>query len=301
MKHILITGGSGLVGSALTSFLTQKGYTVSHLGRRENLNGPVKTYRWDYKTDEIDVRAFDGVDVVINLAGASVAGGRWTSAYKKEIYDSRVLSTRLLYETIKNNKLAVKKVISASATGYYGDSLSLVDESTPPSKDFLSQVCADWENEAQKIESLGTSLTILRIGIVLSPNGGFVPEMAKPIKMGFGTVLGNGKQQISWIHIDDLCGIVLKAITEEGFTGPYNCVTPNPTTNAQATKLFAKLLGKPLWLPNAPAFALKIILGGMSYELLVNHNVSAKKVADAGYKFIYTDFETALKAALTNS
>lgn len=301
MKHILITGGSGLVGSALTSFLTQKGYTVSHLGRRENLNGPVKTYRWDYKTDEIDVRAFDGVDVVINLAGASVAGGRWTSAYKKEIYDSRVLSTRLLYETIKNNKLAVKKVISASATGYYGDSLSLVDENTPPSKDFLSQVCADWENEAKKIESLGTSLTILRIGIVLSPNGGFVPEMAKPIKMGFGTVLGNGKQQISWIHIDDLCGIVLKAITEEGFTGPYNCVTPNPTTNAQATKLFAKLLSKPLWLPNAPAFALKIILGGMSYELLVNHNVSAKKVADAGYKFTYTDFETALKAALTNS
>lgn len=301
MKHILITGGSGLVGSALTPFLTQKGYTVSHLGRKENLNGPVKTYRWDYKAGEIDVRAFDGVDVVINLAGASVAGGRWTSTYKTEIYESRVLSTRLLYETIKSNKLAVKKVISASATGYYGDSLSLVDESTPPSKDFLSQVCADWENEAQQIESLGISLTILRIGIVLAPKGGFVPEMAKPIKMGFGTVLGNGKQQISWIHIDDLCGIVLKAITEDGFKGPYNCVTPNPTTNAQATKLFAKLLRKPLWLPNAPAFALKIILGGMSYELLVNHNVSAKKVVDAGYKFVYTDFETALKDTLTNS
>lgn len=301
MKHILITGGSGLVGNALTSFLTQKGYTVSHLGRRENLNGAIKTYRWDYKTGEIDIKAFEGVDVVINLAGANVAGGRWTSAYKKEIYDSRVLSTRLLYETVKSHQMPVKKIISASATGYYGDSLSLVDEGTPPSKDFLSQVCADWETEAKKFEELSIPLTILRIGIVLSPRGGFVPEMTKPIKMGFGTVLGSGKQQISWIHINDLCGIVLKAITDEGFTGPYNCVTPNPTTNAQATKLFAKLLRKPLWLPKAPAFALKIILGGMSYELLVNHYVSGQKVVDAGYDFAYTDFETALKAALTNS
>jgi uncharacterized protein (TIGR01777 family) len=301
MKHILITGGSGLVGSALTPFLTQKGYTVSHLGRKENLNGPVKTYRWDYKTGAIDVKAFDGVDVVINLAGASVAGGRWTSSYKKEIYDSRILSTRLLYETIKNHQLPVKKVVSASATGYYGDNLSLVDENTPAAKDFLSQVCADWETEAKKIEKLTIPLTILRIGIVLSPKGGFVPEMAKPIKMGFGTVLGSGKQQISWIHINDLCGIVLKAITDDGFTGSYNCVTANPTTNDQATKLFAKLLHKPLWLPNAPAFALKIILGGMSYELLVNHNVSAKKVMNAGYEFTYTDFEAALKAALTNN
>lgn len=301
MKNILITGGSGLVGSALTALLQQKGYRVTHLGRKENLSGLIKTYRWDYKTGEIDVKAFDGVEVIINLAGASVAGGRWTSAYKQEIYNSRVQSTRLLYETIKNHQLPVKKIISASATGYYGDSLQLVDENTPSSNDFLSKVCADWESEAKKIESLGIPLTILRIGIVLSAKGGFVPEMAKPIKMGFGTVLGSGKQQISWIHINDLCGIVLKAITDDGFTGPYNCVTPNPTTNAQATKLFAKLLRKPLWLPNAPAFALKIILGGMSYELLVNHNVSAKKLIGAGYEFIYTDFETALREALTNS
>jgi uncharacterized protein len=298
MEKVLITGGSGLVGTHLTQFLLQNGYGVAHLGRKENNKGDVKTYRWDYKTGFIDVAAFDGVTHIINLAGANVAGGRWTTAYKKEIYDSRVLSTRLLVDTVKKHSLPIKKVISASATGYYGNVPNVVTEDSPASKDFLSVVCADWEKEAHGFTALNIPLTVLRIGIVLSPDGGFVTEMAKPINMGFGAVLGNGKQAISWIHIDDLCSIMLKALTEDGFIGPYNCVSPTPTNNKSVTKLMAKLLGKPLWLPNAPAFALKLIVGGMSYELLVNHNISAQKIINAGYKFKFTDIETTMKQLL---
>jgi uncharacterized protein len=298
MEKVLITGGSGLVGSHLTGFLLKNGYNVAHLGRKENLKGDVKTHRWDYKTGFIDAAAFEGVTHIINLAGANVAGGRWTASYKKEIYESRVLSTRLLVETVKKHNLPIKKVISASATGYYGNVPNVVTEDSPASKDFLSIVCADWEKEAQGFMALNIPLTVLRIGIVLSPEGGFVTEMAKPIKMGFGAVLGNGKQAISWVHIDDLCGILLKGLKEDGFIGAYNCVSPTPTTNKQVTKLMAKLLHKPLWLPNAPAFALKIIVGGMSYELLVNHNVSAQKVINACYKFKHTDIEETLKQLL---
>lgn len=298
MKNVLITGGSGLVGKRLTEILLQKGYTVNHLGRKAGEKNGVKTYRWDYASNFIDAEGLANADFVINLAGANVGEGRWTESRKKVIYDSRVLSTKLLYDTIAQNDFSIKKIISASAVGYYPSSDELMTESKPHGGVFLSNVCADWEAEANRFGTLHIPLCIFRIGIVLSKTGGFVPEMAKPIKLGFGAALGSGKQMISWIHIDDLCAMMLKALEEETFTGTYNAVSPQPASNKQITKAIANKLGKPLLLPNVPAFALKLLFGGFSYELLVSHNISAGKIENAGFKFQYPDLDSALAATL---
>ncbi len=298
MKKILITGGSGLVGSRLTEILIEKGYHVAHLGRKEGEKRGVKTYRWDYKSGYLDVKAFDDVDYVVNLAGANVGDGRWTESRKKELYDSRVQSTGLLYETIEKNNISIKKVISASAVGYYDSAPDLMTEDKPAGKVFLAKVCADWEAEAQRFDSIHIPLCIFRIGIVLSPKGGFVAEMAKPIKLGFGAALGNGNQLISWLHIDDLCAMLLRAIENESLVGVYNAVSPEPDSNKEITKAIAKHMGKPLWLPNVPAFVLKILFGGFSYELLVNHNISARKIVNTGFEFKYPDLETTLNNVL---
>jgi hypothetical protein len=298
MKKVLITGGSGLVGSSLTEVLLEQGYEVSHLGRTPKKKGNVVTYKWDYKENYIDKEAFEEVDYIINLAGANVGDGRWTASRKKEIYDSRVLSTQLLFETVRDNNISLKKIISASAVGFYPDSNELMTENMPAGEGFLADVCKNWEEKAHQFESLNIPVTIVRIGIVLSPKGGFADEMAKPIKLGFGAPLGNGKQLISWIHIDDLAAIFLKALEEEGFTGIYNGVSSTPASNAAITKEIASILKKPLWLPNVPAFALKILFGEFSYELLVKHNISAEKLKTSGFKFKYDDLNNALTSVL---
>lgn len=298
MPGVLITGGSGLVGTHLSKWLVQKGYKVAHLGRRPGTKNGITTYKWDYAGGYIDKAAFSGIDYIVNLAGASVAGGRWTPKRKKELYDSRVYSTRLLYETVKDEKIPLKKFISASAVGYYGSNPGLNTEDTAAGGDFLSKVCADWENEAHKFSALNIPLAVFRIGIVLAPDGGFIKEMGKPIKMGFGAILGTGKQLISWIHIDDLCAMILRAIEDESFTGTYNAVSHKPVSNEEVTRAMAKKLHRPLWLPKVPAFALKLILGGMSYELLVSHNASSKKLLDSGFKFKYPELDAALDDVL---
>lgn len=298
MKKVLITGGSGLVGSRITELLLSNDFKVAHLGRTPKQKGEVTTYKWDYKENYIDPKAFEGVDYIINLAGANVGDGRWTTSRKKEIYDSRVLSTQLLFETIRDNNIPIKKFISASAVGFYQDSDKLMTEDMAAGEGFLADVCNNWEEKAKQFESINIPVTIVRIGIVLSPKGGFADEMAKPIKLGFGAALGNGKQLISWIHNDDLAAIFLKAIEDDTFKGIYNGVSPEPETNGDITKEMAKILKKPLWLPNVPAFALKILFGEFSYELLVKHNISARKLVDTGFKFKYTELNNALTSVL---
>lgn len=298
MKKVLITGGSGLVGSRITEMLLSNKYKVAHLGRTPKVKGEVITYKWDYKERYIDPEAFNGVDYIINLAGANVGDGRWTAPRKKEIYDSRVVSTQLLFDAIKENNITIKKFISASAVGFYQDSNELMTEDKPAGEGFLADVCKNWEAKAQQFENINIPVAIVRIGIVLSPKGGFVGEMAKPIKLGVGAALGNGKQLISWIHNDDLAAIFLKAIEDDNFKGIYNGVSPEPESNAAITKEIAKILNKPLWLPKVPAFALKILFGEFSYELLVKHNISARKLVDAGFKFKYTDLNNALTSVL---
>ena len=298
-KNILITGGSGLLGTRLTELLLQKVYQVSHLSRNKK-EGPIPAFRWRVSNQEIERGAIDQADTIIHLAGAGIADKRWTAKRKKEILESRVKSTELLYETLKREKHGVKTFVSASAIGIYGfaGSETVFDEDNEAADDFLADVVKQWEAAVDKIETLGIRVVKIRIGILLSNQGGALKEMMQPIKWGVGSPLGSGKQFLSWIHIDDVCQIFIKAIEDEQMSGAYNAVAPNPATNKELTVAVAKVLKRPLWLPNVPSFVLKIILGEMADLVLKGSQVSAGKNQKKGYQFLFTDLENALKDLL---
>lgn len=296
-KKILITGASGLVGTRLTATLQSKNYAVVHLGRRKR-TGDIPSFAWDIKKREIDSQAFDNVDTIVHLAGANVGDGRWTVLRKKEILDSRVQSTKLLFDTLKNNKHSVKNFISASAIGYYGfEGDQVFDEQSNSGKDFLALVTKEWEDEVDNFSAIGVRVVKIRIGIVLSIRGGALKQMLQPIRYGLGAPLGSGQQYLSWIHIDDLCEIFSKTIDDEKMTGAYNA-TAAWATNEEMTKMIAKILKKPLWLPSIPSFVLKIILGEMA-EIVVNGSkVSSEKIKQTGFKFRFLNLEETLQNIL---
>ncbi len=305
MSKILITGGTGTVGTRLTALLLQKGYEVAHLSRsNKNIIPNVKNYVWDIKKGYIDPAAFENLDYIVHLAGAGVADERWTDARKKEILESRTLSTQLLYNKLKETKTPLKAFISASAIGIYGFDTGnqLLTEESPISSQFLADVVKKWEEEVQKIVSITNQNDIrvakLRIGIVLSDKGGALVEMAKPVRLFAGAALGTGKQCLSWIHVDDLCKMFVFAIENDNISGEYNAVGASATTNEILTKAIAKALDKPLFLPNVPAFALNLILGEMAGMVLGGNNVSSEKIQKAGFKFDYTDLDMAVKNLL---
>lgn len=294
MQKIVITGGSGLVGSHLTDMLLSRGHEVVHLGRKSR-SSRVKSYSWDIHKGIIDPEALRGATHIIHLAGAGVANHRWTDAYKKEIYNSRILSTRLLYEAIKNQTdIRLKKFISASAIGIYGNHTPpFTKEDAPHAANFLAHVCSDWEKEASRFEDLNVPVAIIRIGVVLAREGGFVKEVSKPVNANVGAVLGDGQQATSWIHIHDLCRIFLRALEDDSFTGAWNGVAPAPVSHAELTHLLAKALKKPIWLPNVPRFAMKLLFGEMHTMLLAHQHISAQKLVNSGFRF---RFETAADA-----
>ncbi len=294
IKTILITGGSGLVGTHLSKLLTEKGFTITHLSRNPTQKD-YRTFYWDIKKSEIDDEAITSADAIIHLAGAGVSDKRWSDSYKKEIYDSRIDSTRLLKEKVEKLNPELRHFISASAIGYYGwdSGEKLVDEGSEKGPGFLADVVEDWEKEADTLNDVGIKVSKVRIGIVLSHKGGALVEMMKPIKFGVGAPLGSGDQYMSWIHLDDLCGIFAHLL-ENGIEGTFNGVAPFPETNASFTRAVAKGLGKPLWLPNVPKFALRLIVGEMADILVGGNRVSSKKVEDAGYKFQFEALDRAL-------
>ncbi len=290
-KNILIAGASGLIGKKLTALLLQQGHEVSHLGRSKRA-GIVPSYTWDPKKGTYDKAAIEGVEVVINLAGAGVADRRWSPSRKKEILESRVQSVSLLSAMIEDS--SVQTVIGASAIGYYGFSpAGVVEETHPPGSDFLAQVTNAWEDEYETIKEKGKRVINFRIGIVLAEEGGALQEIAKPIRYFAGAPLGSGKQMMSWIHIDDLCMMFLHAIEQIQFEGVYNAVSPNPVSNKQMTKAIAKRLGRPILVPFVPSIILKLLLGEMSGIILNGAEVSSKKIERTGFKF---SFETAASA-----
>lgn len=287
------------MGTALTDLLLQKGYHVSHVGRSPS-NGKVKCYRWSVTGKYIDPKALEGVDAIVHLAGASVAEKRWTTERKKEILDSRTQSTELIYGTLKSQPNQVRVVVTATAVGYYGLTTSdeWCDETHGAGSDFLASVCAAWEAEADKIESLNKRLVKIRVGVVLSNKGGALIQMAQPVKWGVGAALGSGKQWVSWIHMNDLCQIFLKALERENMQGVYNGVAPNPITNKDLNKAIAKVLHRPLFMPPVPKWALKIILGEMSQIVVTGARVACDKVKSAGVEFQFSDASEAVKDLL---
>lgn len=298
---ILITGATGLVGQELVNLLLQNGYTIHYLSTSKSKLVSQNNYKgffWNPKKAEIDTNALTGVEVIIHLAGASVAK-KWTTAYKEEIIESRVLSTQLLYKTLQKNSHQVKQIISASAVGIYPDSLTDIYHETDLDIDvsFLGNVVKQWENEVSQFEKLEIIVSKIRIGIVLAKNGGALQEMAKPIQYGVGAAFGSGEQYQSWIHVQDLVAI-FQFVMENQLAGVYNGVAPYPVTNSELTKAIAKTLGKPLFLPNIPKFVMKLILGEMHQILFSSQHVSCRKILDENFQFKFASLDKALNDLL---
>jgi uncharacterized protein len=299
VANILITGASGLIGTRLTEMLQQRGHQVSHLGRTKKNKGKVKSFTWDVDHHQLDENAFQGIDTLIHLAGAGVADKRWTKKRKREILESRTRSTQLLFDVLKNGNHQVTSVISASAIGYYGfESKDELTETSPAGTDFLANVTKQWEDEVNKIESLGIRVVKIRIGIVLSEKGGALKEMMLPIKLWAGSPLGSGNQYLSWIHIDDLCALFCKVVEDGKMYGDYNGVGPYAVTNRALTRAIAKVLHKPMFLPSIPAFILKLIIGEMANIVLGGSKVSSSKIQQAGFSFQFDTLEKALRDLL---
>lgn len=294
---ILITGATGLVGKELVKFLLAKNHTIHYLTTSVSKIESKTNYQgfyWNPELGKIDDNCLYEVDVIVHLAGANIAN-RWTNAYKQEIIESRILSSELLYNLVRKTPNQVKQFVSASGTASYPESFTKVyDETTIEAEDsFLSNVVKKWEESADRFQVLNLKVCKVRTGLVLSDKGGALPEMVKPIKMGFGAVMGNGKQMQSWIHIDDLVSLY-SFVIEKQLEGVYNAVSPNPVSNNELTKAIAKVLKKPLWLPNIPEFVMKLILGEMSYLLFSSKNLSSEKIQSLGFKFEFPRIELAL-------
>lgn len=294
---ILITGATGLIGKELVKLLLSKGHTIHYLTTSKakiEAESDYIGFYWDPQLGIIDENCIYNADAIIHLAGANIAK-RWTKAYKQKIIESRILSSELLFNLVKKKPNQIKQVISASGTAIYPDSIyEVYDETTNEAEDsFLSHVVQKWEASVNTFQRLGIKVCKLRTGIVLSDKDGALPQIVKPIQMGFGTVMGSGKQIQSWIHIDDLTALYNFALDNE-WEGIYNAVSPNPVSNAVLTKVIAKTLHKPLWLPNMPEFVMKLILGEMKYLLFSSKNLSADKVSAAGFKFQFPDIKEAI-------
>ncbi|QEC42368.1 TIGR01777 family oxidoreductase [Pseudobacter ginsenosidimutans] len=306
MQTVLITGGTGLVGSALTRLLVNKGYQVIILTRRSKpAEGAVSYAEWDPAAGTIDVKAVQQADMIVHLAGANVGEKRWTKKRKQEILDSRVKSANLIVQTLQSNPNKCRAVISASAIGWYGDDnlrpagKTMFTEEAPADTQYLGATCKEWEESIQPVTAMGKRLVILRSGIVLSNHSGAFPSFKKPVKMGFAAILGNGRQVISWVHIEDAARLYLFAIENEHLQGIFNAVAPQPVTNEHLTVTLAqKMKGKFYISINVPSFLLKIILGEMSVEVLKSATVSSAKISKAGFQFLYPTINVAIDSLI---
>ena len=293
MKKIIITGGTGLVGKRLTTFLQEKGYEVNILCR--NPKQP-NEYKWNIEANFIDVKVFENAIAIIHLAGAGVADKRWTDERKQEIIDSRVKSTQLLFQYLAKGKHQIQSFISASAVGFYGDRKNeLLTEASANGTGFLAEVCQLWENEVEKIASINIAVSKIRIGIVLSKDGGALPKLDFPIRFGIGAYIGNGKQFVPWIHIDDLCQIFIHLFEHKNQNSTYNACAPDVKTNKEMSKTIAHVLHRPFIPFPAPEFVLKTVMGEMATMLLMSNNCTSKKIQQTGFVFQFPTLEKALE------
>jgi uncharacterized protein (TIGR01777 family) len=299
---ILVTGSTGLVGTALVKALAGDGHTVCRLMRPQSKMAPVGEdgfdVAWNPVTGELG-GAGVGPDAVVNLAGASIAGGRWTKARKELLRTSRIDTTKALVEALSKMNARPRVLVSASAIGIYGDRGEevLMEESTPGTA-FLAGLAREWEAEALKAEALGIRVVLTRFGIILAQHGGALAKMLLPFKLGAGGRLGSGKQWMSWITLEDVVEVLRFALENTAVRGAVNVVAPQPVQNAEFTKVLAKALHRPALFP-APTFALRIALGEMADALLLSsQRVKPQALEKMGYCFLHTDLSNALKAVL---
>lgn len=293
--NVLLTGGTGLVGTALKSYLEKEGHEVAVLSRTKNLK--VKSFHWSPSKNEIDIESLKWADSVIHLAGAGIVDKKWTKSRKKVLVESRVNTANLIYNSIKENKIKIKSFVSTSGINYYGTETTdqIYSEDDKAGNDFVSQLCVEWEKAALQFKELSIPTTILRTGIVLSKDGGALTKMAKPIKIGIGSPLGTGKQYVPWIHIHDLCALFSNSISKVKYANEIiNAVAPQHITNKELTDTIAKVINKKIWAPNVPAFVLKIILGSRANLVLKGSRISFKKPLEMGFNFTFEKLNKAL-------
>ncbi|MEJ7587217.1 MAG: TIGR01777 family oxidoreductase [Ferruginibacter sp.] len=303
MQTVLVTGGTGLIGKKLSRHLAGKGYQVIILTRKIPVAQPadpnISYALWDVEKQTIDRDAVQKAGSIIHLAGAGVVDKKWTEKYKDEIIKSRTESSALLVHTLQTTGHEVKVVVSASAIGWYGEDpppgKNGFIESDKPAPGFLGETCELWEKSITPVENSGVRLVKLRTGIVLGNEGGALAEFKKPVKLGVAGILGDGKQVVSWIHIDDLCRLYIEAIENKELTGSYNAVAPMPVTNKVLTMELARQLKGKFFIPlHVPEFILKLMLGDRSIEILKSTTVNSEKIRQTGFTFLYPEILAAL-------
>jgi len=299
MKEIvLITGASGAIAKVLSKKI-EKDYTVRFLTRKKKTENE---FEWDLNNNTIDEQAFENVSHIIHLAGANISERRWTEERKKELIDSRVNSAKLILNTLKNKNIKLKSFISASGINFYGIKTTdkIFSENDPAGNDFLSKVVQVWEKAADEFteQDVAERVVKIRTAVVLSKNDGALAKMITPIKFGIGSPIGSGKQYMPWIHIDDICAIYKFALKNPEIRGSYNASAPQHTTNENLTRIAAKILKKPLFMPNVPPFVLKLMFGELADILLQGSRASSEKIIKAGFDFKFPVLEGALEDLL---
>jgi uncharacterized protein (TIGR01777 family) len=297
MATILITGGTGLIGKALTKTLTDQGHSVRILSRTPHAGARVPEFYWNVEKQEIDDKAFDDIDHLVHLAGVGVADKRWTEQRKKEIIDSRVDSMKLITDTVKKKNIRLNSFVGSSAIGIYGRGTSekIFGEDDQGPESFLRKTCELWESSYDEMATLSDKTSIVRIGVVLAKKGGALKRLLPLFKAGIGSAIGSGKQYMPWIHINDMVAVIMKALFDPEFKGIFNAVATEHITNHYFSKTLAKVMSKPFFMPAVPAFVMTLLYGEMASVLLEGSRASNKKLLQTGFTFTYPDLEKALK------
>lgn len=300
--RVIITGGSGLIGRALARELGGAGHDIVVLtrdpGRAGRLPPGVRAAKWDGKTAQGWSALLDADTAIVHLAGESIAEGRWTAEKKRRIRDSRVVSGQAVMDAIREASVRPRVLIQSSAVGYYGPhGDEVIPEDAPPGRDFLAEICKEWEASTAEAEGLGVRRALARTGIVLARDGGALPVMSLPFKMMIGGPIGDGRQWVPWIHIEDEVAALRFLLEREDAHGPFNLTAPHPVTNRELTRALARALGRPGFLP-APGFALRIVLGEMADMVLQGQRAVPSRLRELGFTFRWPELEPALRNLL---
>jgi len=297
MNHLIIAGGTGLVGSRLKSIAIRKGYKVSILTRNKTEIDEEGYFNWNPSSGEMDEKALEKADYLVNLSGANIVEKAWSDKRKNELISSRVDSTHLLVEKFTSARNNIKAVVNASAIGFYESSLTrIMHEDEEHAKGFMGELCFNWEQAARQFQNGNIRTVILRFGIVLSKNGGAYKAMAVPAKLGIGSYIGSGKQKMPWVHIDDLCNLIIYALENEIMSGVFNTTIPDAPSNKSFTKALLKSFNKIHILIPTPKFLIQMILGSRSDLVCLSYNPSAEKLLKTGFTFKYKTLEEAFKS-----